>query len=321
MRLRCLRALCSWCCGIFLLAVALPALAAPIAAYTPLFKAVTTTDGDVRCLIRTFVRGGVPQGVLVDPWTLETSIAAVAGLQEAAPAVLEGTPYLRTLHRTTAGPVRLQNHGLTRANRIANGQVVTVDLCPSKRPFEQGLFQAMADLEQPKPVPVAVAITGSWLTAHEQEFSWLREQERLGRLAITWVNHSLSHPYDATAPLAKTFLLTPGLDRRQEILALERLLLERDVLPAPFFRFPGLVADEAAIQLVRELGLIPLGSDAWLAKGELPRDGSIILVHGNGNEPAGIRRFHQLRQQAGLLRQLPLRAIVAENQKILMPGQ
>ena len=40
---------------------------------------------------------------------------------------------------------------------------------------------------------------------------------------------------------------------------------------------------------VNELSLIPLGSDAWLAKGEAPRKGSFILVHGNGNEPKGVK--------------------------------
>ena len=39
------------------------------------------------------------------------------------------------------------------------------------------------------------------------------------------------------------------------------------------------------------LGLIPLGSDAWLAKNEWPREGSIVLVHANGNEPLGVRRL------------------------------
>jgi peptidoglycan/xylan/chitin deacetylase (PgdA/CDA1 family) len=202
---------------------------------------------------------------------------------------------------------------LTHGNSNAPGQYLTVDLCPSKRPFEQSFFESVATLSQPQPVPVTVAITGAWLISHEREFSWLREQERLGKLAITWVNHSLTHPYDATAPLQRTFLLTPGLDLRNELLALETLLLERDVVPAPFFRFPGLVADEEAMQLVRELGMIPLGSDAWLAKGEHPRGGSIMLVHGNGNEPAGMRRFQELRQKPGLLRLLPLPQAVVDS--------
>ena len=92
-------------------------------------------------------------------------------------------------------------------------------------------------------------------------------------------------------PLEQTFLLTAGIDPAQELLALERKLLEHGIVPSPFVRFPGLVADARVIGTARKLGLIPLGSDAWLAKGELPQDGSFILVHGNGNEPRGIEKF------------------------------
>ena len=38
-------------------------------------------------------------------------------------------------------------------------------------------------------------------------------------------------------------------------------------------------------------GLIPVGSDAWLAKNEVPSAGSIVLVHGNGNEPVGVEKL------------------------------
>jgi hypothetical protein len=32
---------------------------------------------------------------------------------------------------------------------------------------------------------------------------------------------------------------------------------------------------------------LPIGSDAWLANKVKPKEGSIILLHGNGNEPYG----------------------------------
>lgn len=41
-------------------------------------------------------------------------------------------------------------------------------------------------------------------------------------------------------------------------------------------------------------GIIPLGSDAWLAKGQPANSGSIVLIHGNGNEPLGVADFIQL---------------------------
>ncbi|OGJ87558.1 MAG: hypothetical protein A2268_03910 [Candidatus Raymondbacteria bacterium RifOxyA12_full_50_37] len=61
-----------------------------------------------------------------------------------------------------------------------------------------------------------------------------------------------------------------------------------------FFRFPGLVADSALCSRVIGLGLIPIGSDSWPAKGQVPREGSIVLIHGNGNEPYGIKKFIEL---------------------------
>lgn len=298
---------------LLLLLMPLPVQADSLTAYTPTFQVVAEPSGDRQIMIRSFTRDAVAQALLVNPWTLATKIAPVGPLKILPATAPADTPYERTLATATRGPARLQNHGIIQAAMPVRGQFLTVDLCPSKRPFETAFFNTVADLGQAQPVPVAVAITGGWLATHGQEFDWLRQQESRGRLAITWVNHSLTHPYDATVPLSRTFLLTPGLDRRREILALEMQLLERGVVPSIFFRFPGLVADDAALGLVRELGLIPLGSNAWLAKGEVPRDGSVILVHGNGNEPAGIRRFNDLAGQSGALHLLHLSRVITGN--------
>jgi hypothetical protein len=40
-----------------------------------------------------------------------------------------------------------------------------------------------------------------------------------------------------------------------------------------------------------DYGLIPLGSDSWIAKNQFPKNGSIVLLHGNGNETVGITMF------------------------------
>ena len=84
------------------------------------------------------------------------------------------------------------------------------------------------------------------------------------------------------------------------------LLLENGLIPSPFFRFPGLVADGGLLEKLRQLSLIPIGSDAWLAKGENPANGSFILVHGNGNEPQGVRKLLPLLRGENHLRLLPL---------------
>jgi hypothetical protein len=89
-------------------------------------------------------------------------------------------------------------------------------------------------------------------------------------------------------------MLEPGTDVDAEVLGAERALLERGLVPSVFFRFPGLVSSPDLVEAVVRLGLVPLGSDAWLAKGERPTPGSVVLVHGNGNEPLGVRKFIEL---------------------------
>ncbi|WP_345329642.1 hypothetical protein [Mucilaginibacter defluvii] len=48
------------------------------------------------------------------------------------------------------------------------------------------------------------------------------------------------------------------------------------------------------VDKVLTYGLIQVGSDAWLAKGQRATPGSIVLIHGNGNEPIGVNDFLQL---------------------------
>jgi hypothetical protein len=58
-----------------------------------------------------------------------------------------------------------------------------------------------------------------------------------------------------------------------------------------------LISDAAIFLSVIRYGLVPIGSDAWLAKNQTPGPGSIVLVHANGNEPVGISRFTELMRQ------------------------
>jgi hypothetical protein len=95
---------------------------------------------------------------------------------------------------------------------------------------------------------------------------------------------------------ALIILLEPGTDLRYEILGTEIALLHHGFLSSVFFRFPGLVSDHQVVDSVISYGLIPIGSDAWLAKGQPVHQGSIVLIHGNGNEPVGIKDFIRLLQ-------------------------
>ena len=243
--------------------------------------------------IRNFERDGKAKVLALDPYTLETSEISADRIHF-PPAVAEKfwdlSPFSRALVKHTAPPCPLQNDGLTEADIPLTGTFLTVDLCPSQKPFEKRLFEGLIDLwkDRREAAPVALAITGAWATRHEEELQWLREQIREHKLRVTWINHSFNHPYDRAKPLEENFLLTPGTDFEQEVLSNEVMLLERGLLPSVFFRFPGLVSDCDLIDRLRKLSLIPVGSRAWLAKGEMPQEGSIILVHGNGNEPQGV---------------------------------
>ncbi len=288
------------------------AVAAPIKDYRQIFLPGYDTEGRLRIAIRRYEKEAVSYLLLVNPETLETSTIKALAFDTGKgipPAALRNTPFVRALSLATSPPYRLQNHGAIRSDHPVDGLFLTVDLCPSKRPFERELFETVAHLPQRREgaVPVAIAVTGVWMEQHKPELAWIAGQVEAGNLEVTWVNHSYHHPYAPQAPLERTFLLTPGTDIEQEVLATELLLLENGFVPAPFFRFPGLVADGELVKKLRELSLIPVGSDAWLAKGEMPRDGSFILVHGNGNEPQGIKKALPLLRERKNVRLLPLR--------------
>lgn len=285
-------------------------LAARITDYRVIREPVSDRGGRALLAIRSFNCDGMPRLLAVDPATLLSYDLPADSVKRgggSGGAWLGSTRLGRALSRYNSPPYRLQNGGAVRAEAEVDGLFLTVDLCPSRRPFEVELFEATAGLSDGAPVPVAVAVTGLWLDTHPQEVAYLKGEIEAGRLAVTWVNHSYHHHYDPKAPLEENFLLAPGTDLLSEVLELERQLLVLGLVPSPFFRFPGLVSDRGTVERLSELSLIPIGSDAWLAKGEAPRRGSFILVHGNGNEPKGVKLLLPLLKNKDL-RLLPLPA-------------
>lgn len=61
-------------------------------------------------------------------------------------------------------------------------------------------------------------------------------------------------------------------------------MLKNGLVPSVFFRCPGLVFGRAVSEKLLSYGLISVGSDVWLAKGQQVRNGSIVLIPGNGNK-------------------------------------
>ena len=250
--------------------------------------------------------------LMVDPLSLTTSLEyprywTCADTDDNAQ---KDTRFLRAIeasHAATVSPAHadgmLRGAGLSHGAGL--GSFVTGDLCPSHLPLDRDFLELMETTGFR--APVALSVSGLWLTHHIQDFRWLQEQDRTGALAITWINHSYHHPFDPWLPTNRDFLLRPGLDIQAEILETERLLIAQGATPSVFFRFPGLISDATLMDIVRQNHLIALGADGWLLFSPPLRPGAVLLTHPNGNERVGLRMFAHLLQTSKLPR--PFRPI------------
>jgi peptidoglycan/xylan/chitin deacetylase (PgdA/CDA1 family) len=263
---------------------------------------ISSDSGDTSIVLRRFRSDSVTRFLAVNPRTLATAVFD-SGSHEVTGASWDeifdrfgGTPYIRELLKANAKSASLQDAGITHFPSLKKGIDLTIDLCPSSRPLDRILFTKLiiALGKERLPAPVALAITGTWIREHASDLAWLVELMHSGVLAITWINHTYHHFTSSTLPLRSNFMLTKGVAVDKEVLDAERELLKRGLMPSIFFRFPGLVSDSTLFHTITEFGLIPIGSDAWLAKGQYPSGGSIVLIHGNGNEPLGVHRFIKL---------------------------
>lgn len=252
--------------------------------------------------LREFVKGNKTFLLTANPEDLKTSLVPVeqcSGFQEGMYAVDKTFPesvYVQALKTVQKHETSLQDAGITSTFPKEKGIVLSVDLCPSEKPLERGLFMnLMASLKQTKePIPVSVSITGHWMMNHREDLNWMKFLQKSERFDITWVNHSYSHRYIKSLPLQLNFMLMKHTNVRSEVLNNEIMMLENGLTPSVFFRFPGLISSKNLVDTISGYGLITLGSDAWLAKGQKPHQGSIVLIHGNGNEPYGVHKFLEL---------------------------
>jgi hypothetical protein len=263
--------------------------------YRPVFQECHKADSAPILAIRRMVIDGNGMLLTVDPTTLETALAREQdwSCADSDDEHQKNTRLIRAVHAPDIAHPRdvIVNGGLVHGATAA-GSFVTGDLCPSHRPLDRAFLEKLRAAESP--LPVALSISGLWLTHHGADFQWLRDQERAGKLQITWVDHSYHHQFVPGRPLADNFLLMPGVDMQAEILDTEQLLISEGETPSVFFRFPGLVSNAALTQAARDDHLIVLGADAWLTKTQRAGPGGIILVHLNGNEPEGLRIFSTL---------------------------
>ncbi|MBD2755382.1 polysaccharide deacetylase family protein [Spirosoma validum] len=264
-----------------------------------------TTRKPQQVVLRRWQQNTQTRYLVLNPQTLETSVMPLLAdgvkvlpwnsvLKQVSP-----TPYGRAMHAEQQRDSNLQDAGIERTDTTERGFSLTVDLCPSTKPLTRSVFEQLIRAFEPeeKPIPVTITITGLWMESHPQDLDYLKSLVSRGELAITWVNHSYHHRYNPQLPLPANFLLEANTNLSDEVLLNEQAMLQRGLTPSIFFRFPGLVSDKAVFDRILAFGLLPIGSDAWLAKNQPPKQGSLVLIHANGNEPLGITDFINLIRQ------------------------
>lgn len=252
--------------------------------------------------LRKFTNSGREYLFLVNPKTLETRTDEAKGYEVTPMSIAQSRAYFKNsayqnaLYKAEKESAVLQDAGIENGLPKETGISLTADLCPSHRPLDKSIFTDIINgfKQVESPVPIALSVSGLWMRHHQQDIAWLKQLQAKHEIYITWINHSFNHRVSLKNPLKTNFLLEPGTDINYEVLETEKAMLANGLLPSVFFRFPGLVSDQQLFNKITDFGLIPIGTDAWLAKGQQPQAGSIVLIHGNGNEPVGVADFVKL---------------------------
>ncbi len=242
-------------------------------------------NGNRFLAIREFVWNGSQSILAVNVDTLRTIVLPENKIKFKQ-IDIKDSRYFHLLQKSVSD--KLHNGGIKNGN--TEEVYLTVDLCPSskKEPFELSTIEKFLNKGHKN---IAFAISGRWFLKNKKFVEWIKNSG----LNVVWINHTFTHFYKKGLPLEQNFLLKEGTDLFYEITTVEKLLIENGITPSVFIRYPGLVADYRIRKIVAEkYGLIALGSDAWLALGQNIKEGSIILIHGNKNEPAGIKIFNKL---------------------------
>jgi hypothetical protein len=238
---------------------------------------------------------GYDAKLVVNPQSLESHLVRNSCLERCSSLSnreISRTNYGTLLNTSDDGSYPLQNDGVT-AGSSDRYVALTIDMCPSSKGISQNVYDELVRLSKQKgrAIPIGVAMTAAWQNRHRERFKWLKAKAREGRFKIQWINHSSHHRYKRDVPYEYNFMRKSGTDVVDEVLGNEISMLKGGVTPSVFFRFPGLVSSKALIRQISDWGLVALGTRAWFGKGEKAVDGSIILIHGNRNEPSGEVKF------------------------------
>lgn len=234
--------------------------------------------------------------LVVDANTLETRLidSSCLSCSSMTSSSYMQSSYGNLLDAAMSAPYPLQNDGITSGNSSQKMVAATIDMCPSQKGISQNVYDRLITLATTTgtSIPVGIAMTKKWLEKYPTHFNWLKQQHIQQKLKILWINHSANHYYNKNLSLSQNFLLAPNTDFENEVFSTEIALIRSGTTPSVFFRFPGLVSSQDLIEKLGDWGLAALGSNAWLAKGENAQNrNSIILIHGNRNEPTGETLF------------------------------
>ncbi len=267
----------------------------PITSYQPQRKSCKISS-DQRFIeqLRVFRSHGREYAWVIDKYSLASYVVPTSCVVSCGDDSLN-LRYDSLLNSSTELPFPLENDGLTTDVKTKNNYL-TLDLCPSTKPYERNFFQYLGRYSEIKKeaFPVAIAISGGWMLHHKDELQEILNLQQAKKIQITWVNHTRHHPYTIGLETKHNFLLRPDINPLAEILDQEQLMLTHGLVPSVFLRYPGLVSNQNLIELTKSLGLIPLGSQSWIGKTKSFSVGDILLLHGNGNEAKGIDAFYQL---------------------------
>ena len=271
-----------------------------IQSYRPVLKVCETAASQEVIQTRRMQADSHDLALIVDPISLKTKLVQQSCLRSCRDTAIDElasqTHYGELIEESAKAPFLMENDGLNQSTTNP-GVLLTVDMCPSKNNMDVDFFAALENQAKIQKVSFAVAITDRWISQFPDSFLKLKNLQKNKNIELSWINHSATHPYKKGLKFSENFLLAKNIDMEKEVFTTEIRLLENQQLPSVFFRFPGLVSDRHWMLKLREWGLITLGSNAWLAKGEKPDSGSVILVHGNGNERRGIHEILRLFEQ------------------------
>lgn len=178
--------------------------------------------------------------------------------------------------------------------KLGNVACLTIDFCWSLRKYEEPLINGLLERSTQTKAPICPVffISGRWMEQHPEEMHNLIAMSLNSNIVPVWGGHSWAHP--KSGGFMNDF--SPE-QLREDTLKMEKSLLEWGIIPSVFYRFPGLIHDKKRLHTILNLDLFPIDCDSWLAQIIFQENtpfsnpiekGSIILVHGNGNEPVGI---------------------------------